>query len=260
LKKRKINVRFINENLLSTSEYLIVFLHNGLGSVAQWGNFPSFICDSLNIPGLAYDRVNYGKSEKDNTFWNTNFLEREANEILPYLISLYNLQKKLILIGHSDGATISLIFAAYNTISVAGVVAIAPHVFVEDKTINGIKNLIEEYTKKTLYRKLSKYHQNIDELFYNWTSIWLSEKFKKWNITKLLPLIRCPVLVIQGDKDEFATIEHIEYIRKNIENVNVQILSNAHHTFNLDEQKYIGELIFDFFKKYVCTSDYKDSH
>ena len=237
-----------------------MFLHNGLGSVAQWGAFPSIICESLNMPGFAYDRVNYGKSENDDTFWNTNFLEREANEVLPYLLTSHNLNKKLVLVGHSDGATISLIYAAYHTLSVSGVIAIAPHIFVEEKMINGIKNLVEEYVKGTLRRKLARYHQNIDKLFSNWKDIWLSDRFTKWNITELLHLIKCPVLIIQGDSDEFATIDHIEHIRRNIEKAYVQILPDAHHTFNRNEQKYIGGLIFDFIKKYVYVLNYKDSH
>lgn len=237
-----------------------MFLHNGLGSVAQWGTFPSAICKGLNIPGLVYDRVNYGKSENDDTFWDTDFLEKEANEVLPYLLTLYNINKKLILVGHSDGATISLIYAAEHPLSVSGIVAMAPHIFIEEKTISGIRNLVNEYTEGTLRQKLAKYHQDIDNLFSNWTNLWLSDKFRKWNITKLLHLIRCPVLVIQGDSDEFATVEHINHIKREIKKVNVHILPNSHHIFNREEQRYIKNLIFDFIRKYVYASGYKGNH
>lgn len=237
-----------------------MFLHNGLGSVAQWGVFPSNICKRLNMPGLVYDRVNYGCSESDDTFWNDDFLEKEANEVLPYLLTSYNISKKLILIGHSDGATISLIYAANYPLLVSGVIAIAPHIFVEEKTIEGIKDLIREYTTGTLKQKLARYHQDSDKLFSKWSSIWLSEKFRRWSISELLRSIKCVVLVIQGEYDEFATIEHINHIQKNIENVYVHILPGLRHIFSRNEQKYIEDLISDFIKKYVCVSNCKDNH
>lgn len=260
MKKLRIHACFINEPSFASSEHLLVFLHNGLGSVAQWGSFPAVICKSLKMPGLVYDRVNYGRSESDDTFWDTDFLEREAVEVLPYLLTSYNVNKKLILIGHSDGATIALIYAAKHPLSVAGVVAIAPHIFVERKTLNGIKNLVGEYTKGDLRQKLAKYHQNIDKLFSNWSSIWLSKRFRRWNITELLRLIKCPVLVIQGGNDEFATISHIKHIQRSIEKIYIHILPAAYHTFSSDEQEYIKQLIVDFIKKYVYALDCKDSH
>ena len=180
---------------------------------------------------LVYDRTGYGMSGPLPDHHRTNkYLEEEA-DILHHLTEQLSIEKPL-LFGHSDGASIALIAAGKYPAKFGAVIAEAGHVFVEQVTRNGIKTAVKQYHTTTLKTRLEKYHgDKTDPLFMAWTQTWLSEHFRAWNIEHFLPLIECPVLVIQGENDEYGTIRQVEAIAGQVKGkVETYIVPAAKHS------------------------------
>lgn len=198
---------------------VIVFLHDALGSVAQWKDFPDKISGILGVSGLVYDRHGHGKSEP-SPFGarTTTYLEDEAVVCFRALVEQLVPKRKLILVGHSDGGSIALIASAILPDYVIGTVSIAGHVFLEGVAHQGISQMKEIYETTDMRQKLSLFHGGkTDSLFYAWANTWLSPPFRDWSITHWLPDIACPVLVIQGAEDEYATVDHVAAIMNGIQ-------------------------------------------
>ncbi|WP_438712131.1 alpha/beta fold hydrolase [Aquimarina muelleri] len=201
--------------LLNPDNTTIIFLHDSLGCIELWKNFPEQITSQTGYNTIAYDRQGYGKSDpftiKEREL---DYLEKEAlvlGKILDIIPS-----KDIILFGHSDGGSIALLTAALFPEKIIGIITEGAHVFVEQETLNGIKAAKLAYHKTSLKEKLSKYHEDkTDAVFRLWTETWLSEKFKLWNIEQYLPKIKCPSLIIQGEQDEYGTIDQVHSIIKN---------------------------------------------
>lgn len=190
----------------------IIMLHQGLGSIMQWKNFPDKLFNSLQLPILAYERIGYGETGYLSDVLPENFLFNEAYHILPKIIKQFNI-KRFYLFGHSDGATISLLYASTQPQGLIGISALTPHVFVEDVTKQGIKKLIADYNKGILPYFLQKYHkEKTDILFKRWTQFWLSEPLISWNMFNELKKIQVPIQTIQGTNDEFGSIKQLEHI------------------------------------------------
>jgi len=189
----------------------LVFLHEGLGSVAMWRGFPARVAEVTGCPALVYSRYGYGGSDLLEASFAVDYMHREAEETLPELLSTLGVERP-ILIGHSDGASIALIYAGSHIDAVRGLVALAPHVFVEDISVRNIEEAKVAFETTDMQKKLARYHTGARRTFYGWNDIWLHPDFRRWNIEAYLPRIRCPVLAVQGVDDEYGTMAQIETI------------------------------------------------
>jgi pimeloyl-ACP methyl ester carboxylesterase len=193
----------------------LIFLHEGLGSIGQWKDFPRLLSSATRLPALVYDRWGHGGSDPLQGRREAGYLHDEALDSLPRILKELGI-RKTILVGHSDGGSIALIFAAKHPGNVSGVITEAAHVFVEDVTIRGIQEAVRTYEAK-LRDRLSQFHgSNTDLVFRGWTDIWLSPEFRDWNIREYLPKITAPTLAIQGFDDEYGTPVQVETIVKNV--------------------------------------------
>lgn len=184
---------------------VLVFLHEGLGSTAQWKDFPALLCERTDRPGFVYDRLGHGKSDPLSLPRNPEYLHEEAFHALPETLDSQGIEKA-VLIGHSDGGTIALLFAARFPGRVCAVITEAAHVFVEDITLEGIRKALDLYGRTDLRKRLSVYHgANTEGVFHGWADTWLDPRFRDWNAVSDLPEVRCPLLVIQGEGDEYGT-------------------------------------------------------
>jgi len=193
----------------------IVMLHEGLGSLALWKDFPGRLAAATGRSVLAYSRLGYGGSDPLRAPRGVDFMHVEALETLPSLLDALGVQEP-VLFGHSDGASIALIHAARAGRPVAAVIALAPHVFVERYGLDSIAAGRRAYLDGDLRSRLSRYHDDVEGAFWGWNDIWLHPDFVAWSIEALLPEIACPVLAIQGLDDEYGTIEQIDRIERGL--------------------------------------------
>lgn len=194
----------------------LVFLHEGLGSIRQWRAFPAKLAAATGCRALVYDRYGYGQSDVLSEPRRTvRFMHDEALTALPQLREALGL-KNPILVGHSDGASIALIHAGAGH-AVRGVVAIAPHVFIEPVCLSSIRNATETFEKTDLAERLGRYHRDARKTFYGWAEVWLDPEFERWDIrADYLPGVRCPVLAIQGHDDEYGTMAQLDEIESRV--------------------------------------------
>ena len=189
----------------------LVFLHEGLGCIEMWRDFPRRLCGRLGWQGLVYDRSGYGKSSPEPEKRTVSYLHAAAAELAQVISTLIPAQEYL-LIGHSDGGSIALIHGAAGDPFLKGIVTEAAHVFVEEETVIGIEETVEKYGPDGP-RGLGKYHgERAADVFRAWWETWLSGVFRSWNIESLLPAVTCPVLAVQGREDEFGTENQVQAI------------------------------------------------
>ncbi|MGE0851552.1 MAG: alpha/beta fold hydrolase [Hyphomicrobiaceae bacterium] len=189
----------------------LVLLHEGLGSMGLWRDFPDKVAARLGLRALVYSRFGYGQSGGLTAKRNIDFMHHEALEVLPRLLDQVGIEAPL-LVGHSDGASIALIHAAAAQRPVGGLVLMAPHVFVEPVTVASITRMRETYRTSDLRDRLAKHHARVDDAFLGWADSWLSPEFLAWSIEPLLAEVRAPMLLIQGLDDEYATLEQLHRI------------------------------------------------
>ena len=220
---------------MAADEPIMVFLHEGLGSVSLWKDFPDQLCAYLGMRGLVYSRPGYGKSTPRSTdeHWAPDFMHRQAYEVLPTLLAQLNV-KNPWLFGHSDGASIALLYAAQFPAALRGAIVVAPHLFVEDISIQSIRLAREAYLQHGLRERLARHHDEVDSAFFGWNTVWLSEAFKAWNIEALIPSIRCPLLALQGDQDEYGSLAQIRRIRELLPAAELITLPNCGHSPHRD--------------------------
>jgi pimeloyl-ACP methyl ester carboxylesterase len=194
----------------------LVFLHEGLGSIRQWRDFPAKMAAATSCRALVYDRYGYGQSEVLQEPRRTvRFMHDEALVVLPDFLENLKIENPL-LIGHSDGASIALIHAGAGY-PVRGVVAMAPHVFIEPVCLSSIRKATETFESTDLPARLGRYHRDVRKTFYGWADVWLDPDFKGWDIrADFLPNIACPVLAIQGHDDEYGTLAQLDEIARRV--------------------------------------------
>ena len=230
----------------------LVFLHEGLGSLATWKDFPNEVAAATGCGAFLYSRWGYGKSDPRIGPCNEHYLRDEALTALPEVLSNMKIQQP-ILIGHSDGASLALIYAGANSNDVRGLVLEAPHVFVEDITLAGIKRAGQLYKSTGLPQRLARYHgDRADVVFQNWYSTWTRADFRKWNIEDSLSAICCPLLIIQGEDDEYGTIKQVDAIRTQLSgSVEVQMLPDCGHAPHRDQREVTINAIIRFVRDLI---------
>jgi pimeloyl-ACP methyl ester carboxylesterase len=226
-----------------------VFLHEGLGSIALWKDWPTQICQSLGCEGWVYSRRGYGQSDgisdvRGQGRLNADYMHREALEVLPALLSELHIAEPL-LIGHSDGASIALIHA--SQFSVSGCVVLAPNVMVEDISLSAISQARDNFEK--LKPRLAPFHKDVDVAFWQWNDVWLSEAFRDFDIRPLLHQIHAPLMAIQGIDDAYGTLLQIEEIAANAPQTQLVKLENCGHSPHKDKPEEVLQAL-----KYFSSS------
>ena len=221
---------------------VVVFLHEGLGSVALWKDFPQQFCSQNGFTGLVFSRYSYGQStpRPPQERWPVSFMHAQAHEVLPALLAELGIQKPW-LFGHSDGGSIALLYAARFPDAVTGIIVAAPHIFVEDITIASIEQARATYLSTELRARLGRYHADPDSAFWGWNDIWLDPAFRAWNIEDRLPLISCPVLAVQGEDDEYGTLGQIRGIRKKVPQTQLLVLPQCGHSPHRDQPQALTQ-------------------
>jgi pimeloyl-ACP methyl ester carboxylesterase len=213
----------------------LVFLHEGLGSVAMWRDFPARVAAATGCRTLVYSRYGYGQSDVLEAPFGVRYMHEEALQTLPALLFKLGIDNP-VLIGHSDGGSIALIHAGGASRPVAGLILMAPHVFVEDLSVASIAQAKVSFETTDLPKRLAKYHCDAVRTFWGWNDIWLHPDFRAWNIEEYLPRIACPVLAIQGLDDEYGTLAQIEAIRRQVKGeVDVLELADCRHSPHKDQ-------------------------
>ena len=230
---------------------LILFLHEGLGSVAMWRDFPGRVCDAIGARGIVYSRPGYGKStpRRHDEKWGVDFMHVHARDVLPAFLAAIGVDsehEKPWLFGHSDGASITLIYAALYPGKIAGAIVAAPHIFVEDVSVSSIAHTRETYLQTDLRAKLSRYHDDVDSAFWGWNDIWLNPEFRAWNIESLLPKIQCPLLAIQGVDDEYGTMAQIDGIKRAVPQAQLIKIENCGHSPHRDQPQTVIDAVKKF--------------
>ena len=213
---------------------VILMLHEGLGCVAMWRHFPERVAATTGCRVVAWSRAGYGHSQPYSESRTSRYMHREALEALPALLAELGVERPL-LFGHSDGASIALIFAGAFPDVPAGVIAMAPHEFVEEETLAGILAAKEAWTASDLPHKLARHHADAPRVFAEWNDTWLAPAFRDWSIEEYLPAIRCPVLAIQGEDDEYATMRQIDIIAEQVPDTMLLKLSHCGHSPHRDQ-------------------------
>ena len=223
----------------------IVMLHEGLGSIAMWKDFPERVAEATGCGVLVYSRYGHGRSERLAEKRSVDFMHDEATVVLPDLLRQFSIEHP-ILLGHSDGASIALIYAGTWPERVRGLVLEAPHVFVEAFGLRSTVAIRHVYESTELREKLARYHEHVDEMFRGWNDIWLDPQFRDWNIEEYLSAITCPTLVIQGENDEYGTVAHVEAIQRRVPAAQALILPGGGHSPHRDQPTLTLEAISRF--------------
>ncbi|MFO1371229.1 MAG: alpha/beta hydrolase [Candidatus Competibacteraceae bacterium] len=195
----------------------LVFLHEGLGSIGQWRNFPATVCARIGLPGLVYERWGFGRSAPLNGARPKDYMHQEACDSLPEVLEASSITEPPILFGHSDGGSIALLFAAAYPDRARAVISEAAHVFIEEITLAGIRTARSVYEQGGLQHQLRRHHgDNTDMMFRGWCDTWLRPDFRDWNIETELRSITCPLLIIQGEDDEYGTRAQVDTIAASV--------------------------------------------
>jgi len=233
----------------------LVFLHEALGCVEMWKAFPERLCQLTGLPALLYDRQGHGGSGPLDGPREREYLHREAREVLPALLRALDVQRP-VFVGHSDGGTIALLFAAVYPDWPCCAVVEAAHVFVEEVTRQGIREAVSTYHATDLESRLAKYHgDKSSDLFRAWSGMWLSDIFSTWNMHHDLPFIQCPLLVIQGEDDQYGTLEQVDRIVHHTSGpATPLILSDCGHIPHFQTQERVLEAAGDFIHAHCLES------
>jgi pimeloyl-ACP methyl ester carboxylesterase len=238
---------------------LIVFLHEGLGSLSMWRDFPQQLCDTAGCRGLIYSRPGYGRStpRAEGERWGPDFMHRQALELLPALLAALavdNTRTPVWLFGHSDGGSIALLHAAHRPAFVAGLVVLAPHILVEDLSVASIAKARAAYHETDLRRKLARHHDDPDSAFWGWNDVWLLPDFRDWSIADEIAAIACPLLAVQGLDDEYGTLEQIRGIARVVPQTELLELADCGHSPHRDQPEQLIAAVVDFMRRHGAAA------
>ena len=226
----------------------LLLLHEGLGCVGLWGDFPEKLQAATGCGVFAYSRAGYGRSSPVILPRPLSYMHDEARDTLPKLLDEIGLQRGLLM-GHSDGASIAAIYAgSHQDHRVCGLTLIAPHFFTEDSGIAAIEEARKAYEKGDLRARLSRWHAEVDNAFKGWNGAWLDPGFRRWDITEFLAYIRVPILIVQGEDDQYGTVKQIEMAEQECYcPVEVALLPGARHS----PQREAGEATLKVISEFV---------
>lgn len=241
---QKVRIEFQWVGIRDADAPVLVFLHEGLGSLSMWRQFPDALCKAGGLRGLVYSRPGYGRStpRPADELWDLDYLHRQAHEVLPELLNQLSIdpsRNPIWLFGHSDGGSITLLYAARYVEHLAGAIVMAPHIMVEDITVSGIEKTRKAYLETDLREKLGRHHPDPDSAFWGWNRIWLDPRFKSWSIENEISTIRCPLLAIQGADDEYASLEQIRGIARRLPQTELLELKDCGHSPHRDQPQAV---------------------
>ena len=237
----------------------LVFLHEGLGSVRMWRDWPTRLCAHLGCAGLVYSRQGYGQSDpvpdvrgpSDQTDGRRHgrllpdYMHREAFEVLPALLQALGIERP-VLLGHSDGGTIALLHA--SRFEVSGCIVMAPHIVVEPMSLQAIAQARQAFEQGTLRERLAAYHADVDCAFWQWNEVWLSPAFASFDIRADLATIQAPLLAIQGDEDPYGTQAQIDAVARSVGHAELLKLPHCGHSPQRDQTERVNQAIASFLR------------
>ncbi len=226
----------------------IVLLHEGLGCVALWRDFPQKLAEHTGRRVLAYSRQGYGASPSLSAPRDALFMHKEAYEVLPELLRAQGIER-CVLLGHSDGGSIALLAAASSLRTrIESVIVMAPHVMVEAITTQAIADAVQAYADDVtgMKNRLARYHHDVDGAFLGWARVWLSKEFASWSIEAQLPNLECKVLAIQGTQDQYGSLRQIELIAEYHSDTQLHVLEHCRHSPHLDQPAQVLKAVADF--------------
>lgn len=244
---------------------LLVFLHEGLGSLSMWREFPQRLCDAAGCRGLVYSRPGYGRSTPRDAqeAWGLDFMHRQAHEVLPALLEALAIDcdaQPPWLFGHSDGGSIALLYAARFPQRAAGAIVLAPHILVEDLSVASIAKARAAYVETDLRQRLARHHDDPDSAFWGWNDIWLHPPFKHWSIENEIAAIRCPLLAVQGLDDEYGTLEQIRGIARRVPHAQLLELTGCGHSAHRDKPDDVIAAVTLFLRQHDAGQPWVKEH
>jgi pimeloyl-ACP methyl ester carboxylesterase len=216
---------------IAGAEPALVFLHEGLGSVTLWREFPERLAAATGRRALLYSRAGHGQSDVPPVRRTPRFMHEEALDVLPEVLRVAEVESP-VLVGHSDGGSIALIHASAHPVS--GLVLLAPHVFVEELSVASIEEARETFETTDLGKRMDRYHRDAERTFRLWNDIWLAPEFRSWNIEHVLPAVTAPALLIQGEHDQYGTLAQIEAIERGVGGSAQRALLDCRHAPQLE--------------------------
>ncbi|HET7803025.1 MAG TPA: alpha/beta hydrolase [Pseudolabrys sp.] len=252
---QKIEYRFVGPQ--PDQAPTLVLLHEGLGCVGLWNDFPDKLAAATGIGVFVYSRAGYGKSSPVSLPRPLSYMHEEARETLPKVLDAIGFRRGL-LVGHSDGASIAAIYAgSHQDHRVGGLVLIAPHFFTEDSGIASIAETAKAYETGDLRARLARWHADVDNAFKGWRDAWLDPQFRRWDITEFLAYIRVPVLIVQGEDDQYGTMKQIETAEQECYcPVEVALVPAARHSPQRDAPEPTLKAISDFVARALRANEW----
>jgi pimeloyl-ACP methyl ester carboxylesterase len=235
----------------------LVLLHEGLGCVGLWNDFPDKLSAATGAGVFVYSRAGYGKSSAVRLPRSLSYMHDEARGTLPRVLEAIGFQRGL-LVGHSDGASIAAIYAgSHQDHRVGGLVLIAPHFFTEDSGLASIADAKKAYATGDLRARLSRWHADVDNAFKGWNDAWLDPEFRKWDITEFLAYVRVPVLIVQGEDDQYGTVKQIEVAQEECYcPVEIALLPGARHSPQREAPEPTLKTISDFVARTLQANEW----
>jgi pimeloyl-ACP methyl ester carboxylesterase len=227
----------------------VVYLHEGLGSAGQWRDFPARVSAGTGAGAIAYSRWGYGGSDGRPAPWPDDFLADEARTVLPAVLEHAGIRKPVVY-GHSDGATIALMFAAAFPEACAGVISVAAHVMLEELSFESIARARQRFIEGPLREALARQHgAHVDDTLFGWADTWLRPRVRAWDMRASLGAITCPVLVIQGRDDEFGTLAQVDAIAQGVGGpVETLVLDHCGHVPHREKRREVLEAVTRFIR------------